>query len=436
MKCINHGATPRAGRMTRRKFVALSTAAGATLLLGGCASGTQGAAETDKDDMDNATISDPAQQEQAPQPSAAEQLLASMALEQKVAQLFLVTPEVLTGVADVTAAGEITQNALAETPVGGLIYFSQNITGADQLKEMLANTVGFSQSAGAGIPVFTAVDEEGGSLVARVANSGYFDVETFPDMAQIGATGDTSQAANVGSVIGGYLHDIGFSLDFAPDADVLTNPDNQVIGQRSFSSDPNVVSEMVAAEIPTMVATGVLPCAKHFPGHGDTAGDSHTGAAETERTLDDMNACEFLPFAAAAQAGVPFIMIGHITAPNAIVEDEQSAAATGAAAGDVLPATLSYKAITQILREQLGFSGVVISDSMRMGAISQFYDETDASVRFLLAGGDMILMPDDLGATYQGVLDAVSAGTLTEDRIDESVMRIIAAKQLAGLVAH
>lgn len=411
--------------VSRRSFIQLAALAGASGLSAGCSaqeSASEGSIETIADKPENAAGSagTDASKSGVPAPTVTEKLLASMTLEQKVAQLFFVTPEQLTGVSPVTAAGDITKAALKNLPVGGLVYFSQNITGEQQLRSMLANALAFSKESGAGIPLFTGVDEEGGPLVARVANSGLFDVEHFPNMASIGATGDASEAAYVGTSIGSNLHDIGFSVDFAPDADVLTNPNNSVIGPRSFSSDPSVAADMVAAEVEAMLQTGTLPCAKHFPGHGDTAGDSHTGEAVSYRTADDLHACEYKPFEAAARANCPFIMVGHIQTPNA--------------AGDGLPATLSKIMITDALRGIVGFTGVVISDSMGMGAITQYYSQADAGVKFLAAGGDMLLMPDNLNEMYQGVLDAVSNGTLTEARIDESVARIIAAKQAAGLI--
>ena len=193
-----------------------------------------------------------------------------------------------------------------------------------------------------------------------------------------------------------------------------------MIGHRSFSSDPEVCAQMVSAEVTAMLQAGTLPCAKHFPGHGDTQGDSHTGAVTSLRTADDLHSCEYVPFKAAIDAGCPFIMVGHIQTPNA--------------AGDGLPATLSRIMITEALRGRLGFTGVVISDSMSMGAIAQNFEPEDAAVRFVQAGGDMLLMPPDPWAAHQGIIDAVNSGSIAESRIDESVSRIIAAKQAAGLV--
>lgn len=349
-----------------------------------------------------------------PDSSTAERILGTMTLEQKVAQLFFVTPEQLTGADCVTEAGEAMEAALATLPVGGVICFSQNIETPGQLREMLANVRRFSTEVAAGIPVFLGVDEEGGPLVSRVANSPAFDVATFPHMAAIGGAGDVTQAERVGTAIGSYLHEIGFNVDFAPVADVLTNPENTVIGPRSFGTDSQLVADMVVAEATAMLATGVLPCVKHFPGHGDTNADSHTGEAVSTRTREDLDSCEFEPFRCAIAARVPLVMVGHIKTPNAAADD--------------LPASLSRVMIEETLRRELGFGGIIISDSFQMGAVTERFSPAEAAVKFLEAGGDMILMPEDLDAAYQGVLDAVASGILSRERIDESCLRVMGTK--------
>ena len=409
--------------ISRRSALAAAGCATASML--GLAACDMPDASTDDDGR--VVISDhPAEREPAeqpkpePEPDPVEKLLGAMTLEQKVGQLFMVTPEQLTGVEVATIAGSMTREALSKIPVGGLIYFAKNLSSAEQVVNLLEGTVELARETGAGIPPFLGIDEEGGPLVARVANSGLFDVERFPNMAEIGATGDPAEAAEVGRVIGTYLHEIGFNLDFAPDADVLTNPNNTAIGQRSFGSDPEVVAEMVAAEVEAMLETGTLPCVKHFPGHGDTAGDSHTGAVTAKRSREEIEGCEFAPFRAAIEAGCPFVMVGHIQTPNF--------------AADGLPASLSSVMMTDVLRGDLGFEGVIISDSFAMGAITEYYQADDAAFRFFEAGGDLLLMSADLDLAYQGILDAVSAGSLTEERIDESVRRILTAKKQAGLI--
>lgn len=396
--------------VSRRALISSVSLAAMSAGLGACGASGGGSAEL------SGSSSSVKSSEQKP---LVQQKLESMTLEQKVAQLFIVTSEQLTGVSQAVAAGSATRRALEDMPVGGLCYFAQNITGSQQLRDLLAGTCDIASQSGAGIAPFLTVDEEGG-LVARVANSGYFDVKSFSNMAEIGTAGDETKAAYVGTTIGTYLHEIGFNVDFAPVADVLTNSSNEVIGPRAFSFDPDVVAQMVSAEVAAMLETGTMPCIKHFPGHGDTAGDSHTGAVVSKRTADEIRACEYKPFQAGIEAGCPFVMVGHIETPGL--------------AADGLPASLSKTMITDELRGRLGFEGVVISDSFVMGAITQRYVPSDVAVRFIQAGGDMILMPENLQEAYRGVLAAVDGGAIEESRIDESVERILEVKKRAGIL--
>ena len=264
-----------------------------------------------------------------------------------------------------------------------------------------------------GIPVFLGVDEEGGT-VARIASNSAFGVTDVGNMSDVGATGDSQNAYNAGSTIGTYLNTLGFNMDFAPVADVLTNPDNTVIKDRSFGSDSQLVADMVCAEMQGLNEHQILSVVKHFPGQGATAGDSHDGAVSTDKSLDDLLANELVPFQQAVNNGASFVMVGHISAP--------------AVTGDDTPASLSSVMVTDVLRNQLGFHGVVITDAMNMGAVTGTYSSADAAVTAIQAGVDMILMPDDFQSAYQGVMDAVAGGTITEDRINESVARIIKVK--------
>lgn len=341
-----------------------------------------------------------------------EQYLGDMTLEEKVAQLFVITPEAITHVETVTAAGETTRKAMEEYPVGGFVYMKANLVSESQTRKMLGNVQEYAQEI-TGLPVFLSVDEEGGT-VARVAKNDGFSVEDVGDMADIGASGDTGKAYEVGETIGTYLSDLGFNLDFAPDADVLTNPDNAVIGVRSFGSDSQLVSDMVLAEMDGLSDAGVLSCVKHFPGHGGTAGDTHEGYAYTDKTLDELKAAELVPFAAAVEAEVPFVMVSHISVPQVI--------------GDNTPSSLSETMVSEVLRDQLGYDGIVITDALNMGAIAENYSSSEAAVRALSAGVDMLLMPADFESAYNGVLQAVEDGTLSEARIDDSVRRILQVK--------
>ena len=331
--------------------------------------------------------------------------IGKMSLEDKVSQLFILRPEDLTGVEVATEAGDMTKEALENYPISGIVYFGQNIESQEQLEEMIANTKSYSR-----YPMFIGVDEEGGTLVARIANSGVFDVPTFPDMIEIGAAGDAGKAYEVGSAIGNYLKPIGFNLDFAPIADVLTNPDNPVIGNRSFGPDAQVDAQMVSNAVKGFQDAGLSAVVKHFPGHGDTDSDSHEGQTVSNRTLEQLRSEEFLPFKAGIDAGVDFVMVGHISLPEVT--------------GDMTPASVSKQMITDILRTELGYDGIVITDSFQMEAITQFYTPGEAAVSAIEAGVDIILMPDDFQSARQGIIDAVNDGTLSEDRIDESLLRI------------
>lgn len=260
--------------------------------------------------------------------------IMEMSLEDKVAGLFVITPEALTGVDKAIRAGDGTKEALEKYPVGGLIYFKQNIQSEDQIKEMLANTVSMSK-----YPIFLAVDEEGAS-VARVADA--LGLDKADSAADIGSTGDADKAYDTYKEIGTYLTEYGFNLNFAPVADVLTDPDNKTIGDRSFGSDPSTVSSMVSSSVKALEEAGVTACMKHFPGQGDADGDTHEGLASSDRTFDEIRETELKPFAAGIEAGAQMIMVGHFAIPSI---DEEN-----------IPASLSKKVITDLLREEMGYN--------------------------------------------------------------------------------
>lgn len=341
-----------------------------------------------------------------------QELLAGMTLEEKVCQLFMITPEALTGVETATQAGQTTQNAYNEYPVGGIIYFSKNLISPDQTRTMLANTQQYAQER-TGLPVFLSVDEEGGQ-VARVGRNSAFGVEKIGNMSDVGASGDTQEAYRIGTVIGSYLKDLGFNMDAAPDTDVLTNPQNEVVKYRSFGSDPQLVAEMAKAELKGLNEEGIIGMYKHFPGHGGTTADSHEGYVYVDETLEELENGAFVPFKDGIANDIRVIMVSHIAAPNVT--------------GDNTPATLSHMLITDILRNDLGFDGMVITDALNMGAITEQYGSANAAVSALNAGADMLLMPADFQSAYEGVLDAVADGTVTEERINESVARILEVK--------
>lgn len=328
-----------------------------------------------------------------------------MPLEDKVAGLFIVTPEAITGVNTAVKAGDGTKEALNTYAVGGLVYFGKNIKSAEQITEMLTNTSLYSR-----YPLFLAVDEEGGS-VSRVAEAGL--AENVGGAQTIGATADPAQAYAAGSGIATYLTPLGFNLDFAPVAD-LNSLEDSIIGERAYGSDVSVVSSMVTSMVQGLEQNDVSACLKHFPGIGGSTEDTHNGMAGTDRTAEQFAAEEFVVFKAGIDAGADFVMVSHMAAP--------------ALTGDNTPCTLSKTVVTDILRQQLGFNGVIITDAMNMKAITEYYEADAAAIDALKAGCDMILMPDDFEKAYQGVLQAVQDGVISEERINDSLRRIYRIK--------
>ena len=333
-----------------------------------------------------------------------------MTLEEKVYQMFIVTPEQLTGCDPTTTADNIMKVSIERTPVGGLCFFKKNLVTPGGVIEMLKTTQEYSKSI-TGLPMFFCIDEEGGT-VARIANQKAFGVTNVGNMADIKSE---SEASIAGNTVGAYLAFLGFNVDFAPDADVLSNPLNLVIGSRSFGSDPNLVAKYASAFSKGLQAQGVLSTFKHFPGHGDTVEDSHFGTAKSNKTYEELLACDLVPFAEAETGGVDFVMVAHISLPNVL--------------GDETPCSLSYHMITEVLRGELGYNGLIITDSLKMGAITNHYQPQTAAVMAVQAGADILLMPDNFVVAHSGVVNAVKNGTISEERINESVRRILEAKQ-------
>lgn len=342
----------------------------------------------------------------------ARKALEQLTLEEKVAQLFIITPEALTGYETVTAAGNATKEAYEAYPVGGLVYFSGNLISENKVKDMLFNTKRYAMDR-IGVPVFTGIDEEGGS-VARIGNHPDFSVPKVSDASLIGASRDPKKAYEAGKTIGSYLVNLGFNLDFAPVADVYSNPKNTVIAKRSFGKEGTAVAAFSNEMMRGLKEQGVNAALKHFPGHGGTEGDTHDGYAFTEKSLEELLSDDLVPFQKGIEAGADFVMVAHIAVP--------------AVTGNDTPATMSSVLLTDVLREQLGFDKIIVTDALNMNAVVQHYSPEAAAVKALQAGADMLLMPADFKKAYQGVLNAVKQGTLTKERIDESVYRILEVK--------
>ena len=355
--------------------------------------------------------------------------LQRMTLREKVGQLFYVRPECLDTTIHFNQPGDVdassdditaiklqavnsTMRGVNEKyPVGGVILYAHNIEDEAQLSAFISQIRALN-----GSPLL-CIDEEGGR-VARIANNTNFNVEKFESMEAIGATGDPQNAYRCANVIGTYLRRYGFNIDFAPVADVNTNPENIRIGNRAFSNDPQVAAPMVTGYLQGLKDVGITGCIKHFPGHGDTQADTHYGYAQSLKTWDEMLACELITFKAGIQWGTQLIMTAHIAAPNVTGTD--------------VPATMSPLILQDKLRGELGYQNIIVTDAMEMGAITLQYTNAEAAVGTLQAGADIVLGPQNFVEAFDAVVKAVEDGVLTEQRIDQSVRRILRLKRQMG----
>ena len=355
--------------------------------------------------------------------------LQKMTLREKVGQLFYVRPECLDttihfnqpssidGSSDdireikLQAVNATMRGVNEKYPVGGIILYAHNIEDEAQLVAFIPQIRALK-----GSPLL-CIDEEGGR-VARIGNNANFQVEKFESMGAIGATGDPQNAYHCGNTIGAYLRKYGFDIDFAPVADVNTNPENIVIGARAFSDDPEVAAPMVVNYLQGLKDAGITGCIKHFPGHGDTQADTHYGYAQSLKTWDEMLNCELITFKAGIAWGTQLIMTAHIATPNVTGSD--------------IPATMSSIILQDKLRGELGYQNIIVTDAMEMGAITLQYTNAEAAVGTLLAGADIVLGPQNFVEAFDAVVQAVEDGTITEERLNQSVRRILKLKKQIG----
>ena len=313
-----------------------------------------------------------------------EALLQKMTLREKVGQMFYIRMESL----DATIEWETFDDLAAlknqevttkmrstneNYPVGGIILYAWNIEDEEQLARIIPQLRSLN-----GNPLI-CIDEEGGR-VSRIANNPNFHLKKYESMASIGATGDPQKAYECGNTIGTYLKRYDFDIDFAPVADVNTNP-------------------------------GITGCIKHFPGHGDTSADTHTGYAQSLKSWDEMKECEMVTFRAGIEWGCQLIMTAHIAVPNVT--------------GTTDPSTLSPIILQNKLRGELGYQNIIVTDGMEMGAITQHYTSAEAAVGSIQAGADIVLGPRDFVEAFEAVVAAVNNGTISEERINQSVRRIL-----------
>lgn len=359
-----------------------------------------------------------------------ENIVNSMTIEEKVAQLFIIRPEQLD---PSISQEEMHKNDSPHTteistafcenykkyPVCGFTIFNCNIKSPKQLKTFNQNIHQLSETTSLKIRPLICIDEEGGKI-SRLASLKNFSLPEFAPMGTLTNNKMTfSQREeiykNAGKTIGRYLKEYEIDVDFAPVFDVNTNPANPVIGTRAFSSNPKITGRLAIQFLYGLRENGIEGCLKHFPGHGDTSTDTHLNFSKIDKTKEQLFKCELLPFKYGIKNNASLIMTAHISIPNVT--------------GDFMPASLSYKIQTELLRNELHFSGLIITDALEMGAIEKLYDSGTAAVMALLAGADILLIPYDFYMAYNTVVDAVKTNIIPESRINQSLFRILYFKQ-------
>lgn len=351
---------------------------------------------------------------------AIDRILAGMTIEERVGQLFM--PAIIAdsrGVPRTTVDQEV-RHLLATVRPGGIILFGANLKNPEQARRFVRELQ--EESA---VPLIIAVDQEGG-LVSRLTSSDGMPATVVPSARRVGLTGDEDLAYQVARATGRELRSLGITMNFAPVADILTNPGNPVIGSRAFGSDPDLVARMVAATVRGLQDSGVSAVVKHFPGHGDTSQDTHVQAVVVPHTLDRLRTVEFPPFASGIAAGADGVMTAHITLPNVT--------------GDYTPSTLSPMVLQDLLRDELAYNGLIITDSLVMGALNSGPSFRDIPVeqlpkRAFQAGADILLYPPAPIPAHRALVEAVRSGEIPEDALNDAVRRVLRVKFMRELMS-
>ncbi|WP_347403244.1 beta-N-acetylhexosaminidase [Gracilibacillus dipsosauri] len=331
-----------------------------------------------------------------------EAIINQMSLDEKIGQM------IFAGISG-TSANQKTKELIHKYKIGGIILYAENIETSKQTLQLLNQLK--MENEDNPQPLLLGIDQEGGD-VSRLPK----EIIHIPTNQEIGARNNSQFSYEIGTLLGKELNAFGFNLNFAPVLDVNSNPNNPVIGDRSFSNDTDVVSKLGIKTMKGIQSQNVISVIKHFPGHGDTSVDSHLNLPVVDKSLEQLDELELLPFKEAIDNGADAVMIAHLLLPK--IDGK-------------FPSSMSKKVITDILREQLAFDGVVISDDMTMNAITNNYDMKEAAVESVLAGSDIILVAHDYNkiiATVDTLKQAVIKGEISEDRINESVRRIIGLK--------
>lgn len=345
--------------------------------------------------------------------------LKTMTTEEKVGQLFVVNLEQVDGrkgnYYEFHTCTKTMQKNIEKYHVGGVILFSRNIANRKQVLKM---TDGFNSTGKT--PLFVCVDEEGGS-VARIGSNEKMGTTSFPSAEEIGKTKDDNYTYRMGKTIGSEIKELGFNVDFAPVADVKTSDLNEEIGDRSFGDDPDKVADYVSAFVQGLKRVNIASAVKHFPGQGSSNGDTHKGSVNIDSSIAKLRKVDFVPFESGIEAGADFVMVSHISVSK-VTETS-------------VPASMSPLIMQTILREELGFQKIIITDAFDMASITDTYSSADAACTAFQAGADIILMPQNLDEAYQAILAKVGDGSISQERLNDSVIRILAVKIQRGLLS-
>lgn len=388
--------------MMRRRIICMMLAL--CLLLCGC--NIDGKKDyTKTEDLDEATLQ-----------GMAKDITKDMSLKQKIGQLFMVSVYSLdsSGSKSQTKVTTAMKKTMKKYPVGGILLFSKNVESEKQLKKLTQDLQNASH-----VPLFIAADEEGGT-VSRIASKLPDSVTQFPQAREIGETYTDQQIAKMGKEQSKQLKDLGINMNLAPVADVLSNEDNTEIGNRSFGSDAKEVASIVKTLVKSMQKQQISATLKHFPGSGDALGDTHRGAVETKQTIQELRKKEFLPFESGMDADSDAVMVSHLILTN--VTDEKE------------PCSLSERVISDILRDEMEYDGLILTDAMNMNSITDNYSSGEAAVKAVKAGVNIVVMPEDLGQAYKAVKSAVKNGRIKESVVDKAVRRIIYTKLKRGVI--
>jgi len=374
------------------------------LLMSGCSQPKQ---KDNENDAINSPITEPEKMEEEVVVSKVDKMIEQMTVEEKVGQLLVI------GVDGISFSGEM-DNLIGNYHVGGVIIMGKNVSTTPKLLQLI-NDIKKANDPNK-IPLFISVDEEGGR-VSRLP----VGIHKLPTSAKIGKLNDESVSYRAGSYLARVLNEFGYNMNFAPVLDVNSNPRNPVIGDRSFGSDPYQVAKLGISTMLGMMDNGIIPVVKHFPGHGDTVVDSHKVLPKVETTLESLRSVELVPFKKAIEQGVDVIMVAHILFP-ALDPD--------------YPSSMSRAIMTGLLRNEMQFEGVIITDDLTMGAIANDHTIPEAAIKSFNAGSDQLLVVrgyEDQLDTFNAFIKAIETGEITEERLNKSVKRILTLKEKYSL---